>query len=206
MSLINDALKRAKQAQQDNPSPPAPGPQFRPAELGQRRSAAPGMLLVIVLVIVVSLGGFFVWWVAQARNTTRQTVAVAGKESPAAEVTPATVVPPQASEPTPQPAVAVTPPAPTSNAVVAAGAAEAEIAPANSASNAEPVAPEAPLKPSPPKLQGIFYRPDRPAAIVNGKTVFLGDQVGEFRVLAISAESVTLESAGQTNVLTLEHH
>ena len=205
MSLINDALKRAKQAQQDNPSPPAPGPQFRPADPKQQRSAAPGMLLLLVLVIVVSLGGFFVWWVAQARNTTRQTVAVAGKESPAAEATPAPVTP-QASEPTPQPAVAVTPPAPTSNAVVAAGAAEAEIAPANSASNAEPVAPEAPPKPSPPKLQGIIYRPDRPAAIVNGKTVFLGDPVGEFRVLAISAESVTLESAGQTNVLTLEHH
>ena len=203
MSLINDALKRAKQAQQDNPSPPAPGPQFRPADPQHQRSAAPGMLLVIVLVIVVSLGGFFIWWVAQARNTTRQTVAVAGKESPVAEAAPAPVTP-QASEPTPQPVVAVTPPAPTSNAVVAAGA--AEIAPANSASDAEPVAPEAPPKPSPPKLQGIFYRPDRPAAIVNGKTVFLGDQVGEFRVLAISVESVTLESAGQTNVLTLEHH
>ena len=205
MSLINDALKRAKQAQQDNPSPPAPGPQFRPADPKQQRSAAPGMLLLLVLVIVVSLGGLFVWWVAQARNTTRQSVAVAAKESPAAEAAPASVTP-QASEPTPQPAVAVTPPAPTSNAVVAAGAAEAEIAPANSASNAEPVVPEAPPKPSPPKLQGIIYRPDRPVAIVNGKTVFPGDQVGEFRVLAISAESVTLESAGQTNVLSLEHH
>jgi hypothetical protein len=58
-------------------------------------------------------------------------------------------------------------------------------------------------KPVLPKLQGIFYRPDRPEAIIDGKTVLVGDRVGEFRVLAISRDDVTLAGAGQTNVLSL---
>ncbi len=59
-------------------------------------------------------------------------------------------------------------------------------------------------KPPKPKLQGIFYNPSRPSAVVNGKTVYLGGSVGEFRVLAIRPESVVLGNASQTNVLHLE--
>ena len=55
-----------------------------------------------------------------------------------------------------------------------------------------------------PKLQGILYRPGRPEAILDGATVLIGDRVGQFRVLAISQDTVTLGSAGQTNVLYLE--
>ena len=39
--------------------------------------------------------------------------------------------------------------------------------------------------------------------MLSGKTVFVGDKVGEFRVRAIDQESVTLVGAGQTNILTL---
>jgi hypothetical protein len=34
--------------------------------------------------------------------------------------------------------------------------------------------------------------------------VFVGDRLGEWRVLAIDPENVTLVSGGKTNVLTLE--
>jgi hypothetical protein len=38
---------------------------------------------------------------------------------------------------------------------------------------------------------------------VNGKNVFIGDRVGEYRVLAITRGSVTLGDATTTNVLSL---
>jgi hypothetical protein len=58
-----------------------------------------------------------------------------------------------------------------------------------------------------PKLQGIFYNPSRPAAVVNGKTVYVGSRAGEardFLVLEISRQSVTVANGSQTNVLVLE--
>jgi hypothetical protein len=61
-----------------------------------------------------------------------------------------------------------------------------------------------PPKPASPKLQGIFYRPTRPSAVINGKNVFIGSRVGEFKVRSITQENVTIVSATQTNVLSLE--
>ena len=43
-----------------------------------------------------------------------------------------------------------------------------------------------------PKLQGIFYSPTTPSAILNGKTVRPGDQFYEYHVKAISKFTVTL--------------
>jgi len=60
-----------------------------------------------------------------------------------------------------------------------------------------------PSKPPGPKLQGILFAATRPCAIVSGKTVFVGDQINEFRVAAISRDSVTLQSETETNVLSL---
>jgi hypothetical protein len=54
-----------------------------------------------------------------------------------------------------------------------------------------------------PKLQGIIYRPDRPAVLLNGKTVLIGGTSGEYRVVAISQQSATVVRAGQTNVLEM---
>ena len=60
----------------------------------------------------------------------------------------------------------------------------------------EPKAPEL-------KLQGIFFNPRSPSAVVNGKTVYVGDKVSGFRVFAITPQNVTLGTATQTNVLDL---
>jgi len=60
-----------------------------------------------------------------------------------------------------------------------------------------------PPKPPEPKLQGILFAAARPCAIMSGKTVFVGDQINEFRVAAISKDSVTLQSETATNVLSL---
>jgi hypothetical protein len=39
--------------------------------------------------------------------------------------------------------------------------------------------------------------------MISGKTLFIGDKLGDLRVVAISKESAILAGAGQTNVLTL---
>ena len=56
-----------------------------------------------------------------------------------------------------------------------------------------PAEPPPPLNPpEAPKLQGIFYSPTAPSAIVDGKTVRPGDKFGEYRVKAITKYTVTL--------------
>ena len=57
---------------------------------------------------------------------------------------------------------------------------------------------------SPFKLSGIIYSPDRPVAIVNGKTVSIGELVGEAKVADIKEGSVELSFHDQTIILTLE--
>jgi hypothetical protein len=39
--------------------------------------------------------------------------------------------------------------------------------------------------------------------MIGGKTLFVGDKLGDLRVVAIDKESATLVGAGQTNVLSL---
>ena len=52
-------------------------------------------------------------------------------------------------------------------------------------------------------LQGIYYRPTRPAAVINARTVYVGDRVLGFSVTAITKNALTLSSAAETKVLSL---
>jgi hypothetical protein len=61
----------------------------------------------------------------------------------------------------------------------------------------------APSGPRPIRLQGIVYDPTRPSAMINGKTLFVGDRLGAMQVVAIDRNSATLVGGGQTNLLTL---
>jgi hypothetical protein len=62
----------------------------------------------------------------------------------------------------------------------------------------------APPKTPPLRLQAIVFNPKQPSALISGKTVFVGDKLGDTRVVAIDRESATLVKSGQTNVLSLE--
>jgi hypothetical protein len=53
-------------------------------------------------------------------------------------------------------------------------------------------APPAAPPPDAPKLQGIFYSPTSPSAIIDGKTVHPGDQFRDYKVKSISKYTVTL--------------
>jgi len=183
MSLINDALKRANEAQATPPPTAEPAPALRPAE-HKPRSSWPLVVLPLLLVFVLGLAGWFLirGWDA-ARQLSANRIPVAARENPS-EDKPANNV----KENKTSSALASLAPAPTRGTVT----------------NAEPATAESPKPPVPAfKLQGIFYHPNRPSALINSKTVFVGDKIGQAKVRAIDRESVTLESEGQTKVLTL---
>ena len=55
------------------------------------------------------------------------------------------------------------------------------------------------------RLQAILYNSTRSSAIVNGKTVYVGEQIAGWNVKAIESKSVTLQNAsGKTNILWLK--
>jgi len=225
MSLINDALKRAKQAQQTSPAPLRSGPALRPVEPTQRKQSSFEILLPIALVALVGVGGLMIWFAMRASGMrpAPTTVVQARSASPPAATqpkptpleTPLTkvataqpVAPPVASAPETSPAPSISQasranvaatisPAPVSATV------PASVAPTAMITQAVVVASGPPPPPALPKLQGIFYRPERPAALLDGKLVWVGRTSGEYCVVAISQQSVTVARAGQTNVLNM---
>jgi hypothetical protein len=56
------------------------------------------------------------------------------------------------------------------------------------------------------KLQAIFYRLNKPSAVINGTTVHVGDTLKDTsaKVAAIERTNVTLEVAGHPVVLSLK--
>jgi hypothetical protein len=195
MSLVNDALKRAKQSQDANP-PATPPLEFRPVESSQSEGRRTSLLLVglsLVIVAIIGMCAALMWFVSAKNGSALQVEACADHQQPRTNA-------PAQPAPKAKPPVMVVEPA-------IAAPAEAEAAQAAVVTNAPAIAAvvtavEA-LKPAPLKLQGIFFNPKNPSAIVNGRTVSLGERVGGFFVLAISPTAVTLANNAVTNVLSL---
>jgi hypothetical protein len=169
MSNINDSLKRAQQAQQENP-PTTPPLEFRPVEPSQPSERRPALLYVgvaLVSVAILGLSGLLIRVITQSDSST---LVVAAR----------VVAPPLA----PLAAASIAPAEPKTNAAVDVAAAMVN-------------------PPAPMKLQGIFFNPQNPSALVNGQSVYLGDRVDGFRVMGISPVAVTMVSATATNVLSL---
>jgi hypothetical protein len=180
MSLINDALKRAKQAHTENP-PPTPDMPLRPAEAAPHQNSKFPVLPLALIAMALVLGVGLIILALQTWDAAPQIVQANEQE-------------------TTSPAQVAAPPATLTPAV-------APIDSSSEATAAVPAAPPEPPKPVLPKLQGIFYSPSRPSAVVNGKTVYIGSRVGEARdfvVLEIGRDSVTVASGSQTNLLVLE--
>jgi hypothetical protein len=208
MSLINDALKKAKRAQEQAP-PPTGAPEFRAAESDHGRGSGPSLLMPVLLVAVIAIGGILIWLGLSGRKpaaevaTPKQTV-VASVPAPAVQPVsaapqPAAVVPPPVAPKAVPAQVAVEAPSPSVASAPPTAVAETVKAQPTTviSTNAEPP------KPTVPKLGGIFFNPSRPSAVLNNKTVYVGSRVGEFTVLSITAESVTVVGMGKTNVLSL---
>jgi len=207
MSLINDALKQAKQAQQEAAPPPAPNLQLRPIEPAQYTRPAGGGMWAAALVVIALLLLVIVWQQAHRPGSAQPTEVQARAALPA---TPAPAQPPApfaaapAASPAPSPAPAA---APTNVAEVAAVPLPADppraINPDDGIPNPPAVTEAPPPKPAVPKLQAIIFSPSRPSVMISGKTLFVGDKLEDLRVAAIDRETVTLVGAGRTNVLSL---
>jgi len=152
MSLINDALKKARQAPPRNT--PSALPPLQPADRETWR--LPEWLLPSIVVILIVAAIFFIGWAVA--NHSMHSVAVA---------------PPPLTEVTQQEAAISIP-------IV-------KPRPVDAPTPAPP--------PDAPKLQGIFYSPTSPSAIIDGKIVRPGDQFHEYKVKAISKYTVTLVGA-----------
>ena len=232
MSLINDALKRVKEAQRKAPPSAELGPQLRPVEpVPVPAHHGLGWLLPIALVVVALLTLLLLWELARKENSPlavraeipaqHPSVQNSFQNQPAAEVTHSGDSPAQDSSAAP----AATHPGGTAasnlpsggsltNSPISAQAKAPE--PAANTNSGAILAPDAsgqpatnltsadvqPPKPPPLKLQGIVFS-KRPSAVINGKTLFVGDRVREFRVAAITQDTAVLVGLGRTNVLSL---
>lgn len=214
MSLINDALKRAKEAQQQAAPAPASNLQLRPIEPAQYTRPSIGLMLPAALAVVALLVLFFLWQLAHRTSAAAPTEVKARTAAPALPPSaPQAVATSVAPVPTAQPDIAPLPAPSTKPMPGSAGAlgpnaasdstnapvAAASDAGANKAADIE--AP--PPKPAPTKLQGIVFSRTRPSVMIDSKTLFIGDKLNGYRVTAIDRESVTLVSTSQTNILTL---
>src|SRR4051812_34297484 len=191
MSLINDALKKAKAAQQTGPAPAAANLQFRPVETAAEDKGRDKLYLAFGVSVFAALTFVLIWWLAHSDQSdvprgnnlivsARTAQPAPQSTAPAPTASSVTVLPQNAPVPT---TVAQSPVATQSTNNVAA----------------EPIIP----KPAPLKLQAIFFSPTRPSAMVNGKSLVAGDKIGEFRVLGIDQNSLTLGNSTVTNVLSL---
>ena len=208
MSLINDALKRARQAQQEAPPPPASNLEFRPIEHEQYGRPRVG-LAVPTLLALASVLLLFLLWQAVRNPETHEPMEVKARTKASPASAPKAPAVPAVTSASPAPVTVVEPVPSPSPALAKVSAPEPTISPSNPpvlvmvrTESTNPVATEVP-KPPPPKLQTIVFHPTRPSVMINGKTLFVGDKVGEFRVRVIDQESVTLVGNGQTNVLNL---
>ena len=212
MSLINDALKRAKEAQQQAPPSAARGLEFKPLEPAPQAERHRSLLLPALIAVAVVAVAMAVLWPKNVGQLSaagplepKQTAS-----SPDSVAATPPVLAPVASEPRPaadpqgelptQPAKQHQ----TQNALATIPPnAPAAIPQASVASNSPVVGEPAAPKPPPLKLQAILLNPTHPSAMISGKTLFIGDKIGELRLVAIKQESATLVGAGLTNILTL---
>jgi len=177
MSLINDALKRAKAQQLDSVG--TARVQFRPVEPAKQQVKKNHTTIWIAVVIIAGLIIGFVF-----RQLARENKSAGPKEVKAREIVPANPIPQGAAPTTPAPKPVTQEPAVQDNGAAAHADTSSEVKPA-------------------PKLQAVVFDPKRPSAIISGKSVFVGDKFNDLRVVAINQESVTLVGGGQTNVLVL---
>ncbi|MHC1764063.1 MAG: hypothetical protein AB9869_07135 [Verrucomicrobiia bacterium] len=220
MSLINEALKRAKQSHGRQVGAPAAGPPLQPvAEVSSVGRPMFAWMVPAAAGASLILGTWFLVlsWRPSATATAPQSLVprmrteAASKRSRAAEpqasakaAVPARVVSNAVAVPvasTKETVAEVRPPVAEPpvervdvRAPVAAPTPVKDVAPP--VSESVPVAPEF-------KLQGIFYRISKASALIDGRTLFVGDEIDGAKVVLIERHSVRLVRDGRSIVLKL---
>ena len=190
MSLVNDALRRAKDTAPKSATP-AVGP-MRLAENTQHSSGSAFLMAMLILVILL-LAGLLLWqWFhgdGGELKVRANAVPVVSKAVSSPSADPELPV-------TAQTVPKATPATTTSDRAVAT----TDKAIATNLAAVEPSA----AAPITYKLQSVVYLPGNPSAVINGKMVFVDNSVDGARVVAIGPGTATVvTSAGQTNVLVM---
>lgn len=209
MSLINEALKRVSRVNRVGP-PPLPGAgsgiTLRHVETRSQRPVGGLVWSIICLTVLILASSFLArGWngVRYKRSKTAQILAAArevAKRIPKETATPAPGVEADPVVDGNQPSATRTPPKPVASETKPAVPAQAPSSVPLAQGSVDPAS--RPPFPS-LKLQGIFFRPVNPAAMIGSKTLYIGDKIERAKVVAIDRESVALEWYGETNVLTL---
>jgi hypothetical protein len=210
MSLINDALKRAHQ----NQPPPAavPGAPMLPVigapAVAKRRT---NRVVPVLILVMVGASRFFFWKWQQATRTgqvpgvVEQTVVSDSTEIPLAarsvaglpaEPDRASVAPESVPQSVVGRVVAAGP-------VVVAPTAAAGIAARPAPAAASVVAAVPAAVPANIRLQAILFRLRNPTAILNGRTLEVGESVDGAKVVEIQRSLVVIERSGRRETLEL---
>ncbi len=212
MSLINDALKRAQEAQRKQSPPPMTGAPLH--STSRQKSSMPWILAVLVVfALLIAIVGKGLLLRTNKSRVTNEKIASTQKQNATQPVAPKKIIVPTPPQPVPvKPVVVQTPVTNVPEVVIEKPAIPTNVAPPPAETN--PPAPVAAVEMPQPtdlqslfKLQGIFYRPNRPSAVINGRalfngeTLFVNERVGSARVIAITPDSATVVLGGQTNVL-----
>ncbi len=224
MSLINDALKRARVARPVSSGPTSPNLPFRPVETGSQPTRRSLGLLLPVCLAAVGLLTLLLLWELSKRDTSATTaqpkrqLAVAARNLPSSEAAPTTTETSALPSSAPSAAAASAPakpgtesaaalPANSTNpspAGVPAAAGTNSVATDSGETHHAPATESSPPTPAPLKLQSIVFNPRRPSAMLNGHVLFVGDRIRDLRVMSIHRDYVMLVGPGRTNVLSLE--
>lgn len=152
MSLINDALKRAREQQKERPNPPPSGLPLQPVEQRRGSGGAGGLVYPALLLITLALAGWFFWQWARSARTQSPGVVTAAQDHPTrgtpANAAPAPSSPQTASSPAPAPSHPVVQVSTTLVSRTPAPRVEAAPAPVLAAAPAQP-APSVPVTPVP---------------------------------------------------------
>jgi hypothetical protein len=218
MSLINDALKRASQAQKMRGTPVATGGPLQPVASDSSSRNVLKVVAPLVAVALLATAGWFTWqwWKHRPAAGSAQTAATPVGVSKPAETNAASASAPTTAKlvintnlvvrPAPG---AVAKAAPTAGVPIPAKAATTPApvvtAPPAPSANVAAVAPSVSLPVEFPtlKLQGIYYRMTKSSVLINGQHLYVGDSLGNVKIVAIDRQSVTLEYKGQKKVLAL---
>lgn len=181
MSLINDALKQIKQARQQDP--PSSRPPLLPVESARSREGFRWFVPAVVVLLLATAGVFVGISLSKSTQLAASGMPAKMESAPAARQLQSAAVSSVVTQRTER--LSVAEPA------------------AQKASPGSTAAVVALARPPELKLQGILFASTGPCAIVNGRTVYTGDRVNDFRVTIISRDSITLRSETETRVLSL---
>jgi hypothetical protein len=192
MSLINDALRRAttQNTERDPKELPPMQPTFRPA-----RAGGPGFSIFVVCFLVAAILtlGLWIYWRRGLTATTAKPAPTAAKpvlttnNNPLARASKTLGAVEAVNKEGENAADTMQKPASASAATVAPSTSIAATTTANGGV----------------KLQGIFYGAT-PSAIINGKSMKVGDELGGVKVLSITQKSVRVQSGGEVRELTMK--